>query len=76
MPGEAWVGLNDINNENQFVWTDGTAAVSDGARNILCDKYNCKHVDTKYFNLVLRLHRAGYNYQLTMQYTVLSLFRN
>ncbi|XP_033951501.2 uncharacterized protein [Pseudochaenichthys georgianus] len=26
MPGEAWVGLNDINNENQFVWTDGTAA--------------------------------------------------
>ncbi|KAK1883605.1 Macrophage mannose receptor 1 [Dissostichus eleginoides] len=26
MPGEAWVGLNDIHNENQFVWIDGTAA--------------------------------------------------
>ncbi|XP_023136670.3 macrophage mannose receptor 1 [Amphiprion ocellaris] len=24
MPGEAWVGLNDVNIENQFVWTDGT----------------------------------------------------
>ncbi|GLD55459.1 macrophage mannose receptor 1 [Lates japonicus] len=26
MPGEAWVGLNDINVENQFVYTDGTPA--------------------------------------------------
>ena len=33
MPGEAWVGLNDINIENQFVYTDGTPAVSDEARN-------------------------------------------
>ncbi|XP_062291189.1 macrophage mannose receptor 1 [Scomber scombrus] len=24
MPGDAWVGLNDINVENQFVYTDGT----------------------------------------------------
>ena len=28
MPGEAWVGLNDINVENHFVYTDGTPAVS------------------------------------------------
>lgn len=33
MPGEAWVGLNDINVENQFVYTDGTPAVSDKTRN-------------------------------------------
>ncbi|XP_071751059.2 uncharacterized protein LOC139908314 [Centroberyx gerrardi] len=26
MPGEAWAGLNDINMENQFVYTDGSAA--------------------------------------------------
>ncbi|XP_023264465.1 macrophage mannose receptor 1-like [Seriola lalandi dorsalis] len=26
MPAEAWVGLNDINVENQFVYTDGSAA--------------------------------------------------
>ncbi|KAM4528248.1 uncharacterized protein PAE49_000185 [Odontesthes bonariensis] len=26
MPGEAWVGLNDINVESQFVYTDGTPA--------------------------------------------------
>ncbi|XP_023194031.1 macrophage mannose receptor 1-like [Xiphophorus maculatus] len=26
MPGEAWVGLNDINIENQFVYTDGSDA--------------------------------------------------
>ncbi|XP_005917437.1 macrophage mannose receptor 1 [Haplochromis burtoni] len=26
MPGAAWVGLNDINVENQFVYTDGTPA--------------------------------------------------
>ncbi|XP_068430349.1 uncharacterized protein [Clinocottus analis] len=26
MPGEAWVGLNDINIENQFAYTDGTPA--------------------------------------------------
>ncbi|CAL9682123.1 unnamed protein product [Knipowitschia caucasica] len=26
MPGEAWTGLNDINVEGQFVYTDGTAA--------------------------------------------------
>lgn len=32
MPGEAWVGLNDINIENQFVYTDGTPAVSDKQR--------------------------------------------
>uniref|UniRef100_A0A3Q3AMD4 C-type lectin domain-containing protein n=1 Tax=Kryptolebias marmoratus TaxID=37003 RepID=A0A3Q3AMD4_KRYMA len=24
LPGEAWVGLNDIDNENHFVFTDGT----------------------------------------------------
>lgn len=29
MPGSAWVGLSDIQNENQFVYTDGTPAVSD-----------------------------------------------
>lgn len=28
MPAEAWVGLNDIVNENHFVYTDGTPAVS------------------------------------------------
>lgn len=32
MPGAAWVGLNDINVENQFVYTDGTPAVSGKAR--------------------------------------------
>lgn len=32
MPGAAWVGLNDINVENQFVYTDGTPAVSAKAR--------------------------------------------
>lgn len=37
MPGESWVGLNDINIENQFVYTDGTPAVSDKAVNALCD---------------------------------------
>lgn len=37
MPASAWVGLNDINIENQFVYTDGTPAVSDKAMNILCN---------------------------------------
>lgn len=32
MPGAAWVGLNDINVESQFVYTDGTPAVSAKAR--------------------------------------------
>ena len=40
MPGEAWLGLNDINVENQFVYTDGTPAVSDKTTNILCDTDN------------------------------------
>lgn len=44
MPGEAWVGLNDINVENQFVYTDGTPAVSDKAMNMLCDAHNCKMI--------------------------------
>lgn len=44
MPGEAWVGLNDISVENQFVYTDGTPAVSDEAMNVLCDPYNCKMI--------------------------------
>lgn len=44
MPAQAWVGLNDINVENQFVYTDGTPAVRDEAVNILCDAYNCKMI--------------------------------
>uniref|UniRef100_A0A8C9Z1H0 C-type lectin domain-containing protein n=1 Tax=Sander lucioperca TaxID=283035 RepID=A0A8C9Z1H0_SANLU len=35
MPGEAWVGLNDINVENQWVYTDGSPAVRDDAMNVL-----------------------------------------
>lgn len=27
MPGEAWTGLNDINSENHFVYTDGSLVV-------------------------------------------------
>lgn len=36
MPGEAWIGLNDINVENQFVYTDGTPAVSDNTEMTIC----------------------------------------
>lgn len=42
MPGEAWVGLNDISVEDQFAYTDGTPAVSDEAMSISCDAYYCK----------------------------------
>lgn len=28
MPAAAWIGLNDISNENHFVYTDGTPTVS------------------------------------------------
>lgn len=31
----AWIGLNDINTENTFLYTDSTAAVSDEALDVL-----------------------------------------
>lgn len=35
MPGAAWVGLNDIREEEQFEYTDGSQYVSDYAVNII-----------------------------------------
>lgn len=29
MPASAWIGLNDIHSENNFIYSDGTPAVSD-----------------------------------------------
>lgn len=35
MPIAAWIGLNDIHVENQFVFSDGTSPVSDEAVNVI-----------------------------------------
>lgn len=32
----AWIGLNDIDTENTFLYTDGTTAVSNKALDLLC----------------------------------------
>lgn len=35
MPVGAWIGLNDIQVENQFVFSDGTSPVSDEAVDVI-----------------------------------------
>lgn len=51
MPGAAWVGLNDINVESQFVYTDGTPAVSAKARATYMAP---KHVFLTYFLILCK----------------------
>lgn len=73
MPGSAWVGLNDISVENQFVYTDGTPAVSAKARATYMSPKNvfltyflilCKSVktfNTNLKNFFLRLSSILHN---------------
>lgn len=46
----AWIGLNDINTENTFLYTDGTTAVSDEALDVLV---LCRGMTTDFLTLSL-----------------------
>lgn len=38
MPDQAWLGLNDIQVENEFVYTDGTPAVGEAMNTMNVDQ--------------------------------------
>lgn len=44
MPGEAWTGLNDRNDENHFVYTDGSPTVSYKIPNLMSTSLTKKYI--------------------------------